>query len=347
MDPRKSRRRLAVLGTARLIAVITLAAACGGEVGQGSGPVDGPWSDVVAAAEREGAVTVYSSQVTDQLTALKAAFERQHPKIKLTYVRGAADEGLPKVEAEARTGRGIADLLVTAGVSWVTKNQPLFEAPRGPDFGAPAYNRAENVQGNSFVTGAVVLTYGWNTRLYPKGIKGWGDLLDPALTGGKIGVISPESAARVDFYQYLQENNGADFLTRLAAQRPRIYPSAQPMAAALTSGEVAVATFVEPLTDEKRSGAPVDWGLPKNFWGTRFFGNILKSAPHPNAAQVLGNFIVTREGQRADNRNAASALPDVPGTVGSTANVRKQDPSQLTQEKVRQFRSEWRRLFRG
>ncbi|MGH3391127.1 MAG: extracellular solute-binding protein [Actinomadura sp.] len=286
--------------------------------------------------------------MTDQLQALKSSFEKKYPKIKLTYVRGGGDEGLPKVEAEARTGRGIADVAVSASLSWMETHTRLFEAPRGPAFGAPGYDRAENLAtGTYYVISGAVLTYGWNTDLFPQGIRAWRDLFSPELAGGKIGVISPDTPARVDFYNYLTETQGADFLDRLAAQKPRIYPSALPVAAALTSGEIAAGVFVEPLTDEKSSGAPVDWGLARPAWGNRFYSVNLKSAPHPNAAQVLADFMVTAQGQQAVARNAASVLDDVPGAVSTTANLRKQDLSRLSPQKVREFRAGFERMFGG
>jgi ABC-type glycerol-3-phosphate transport system substrate-binding protein len=123
----------------------TSAAACGSSGGEENTPVAGAWPDVIKAAEKEGSVTIYSSQVTDQLQALKVAFEKKYPRIKLEYVRAAADAGVPKVEAEARTGRGIADILVTASAFWLETHSDLFAPVRGPAFDAAEYNRAENI----------------------------------------------------------------------------------------------------------------------------------------------------------------------------------------------------------
>jgi iron(III) transport system substrate-binding protein len=150
----------------------------------------------------------------------------------------------------------------------------------------------------------------------------------------------------VDFYHFLEENYGPGFLTKLAAQQPRIYPSVQPITAALISGEIAAGIFLEPLTDEKNSGAPVDWGrLSGKIWGTRFYAVNLKAGPHPNAGLVLANFMVTKEGQEAVARNAASVLQDVSTAVGTTKNMRQQDPTKLTPQKVREFRSEFQQMF--
>ena len=190
-----------------------------------------------------------------------------------------------------------------------------FVAPVGPAFDDPAYDRAANVSedGTFFTSTAAVLTFGWNTGQYPAGLTDYTDLLDPELAGGRIGVIEPAAPSIVDFWLYLEENYGEDFVTQLAAQEPKIYPSSLPMAQALTSGEISAGSFVSVLGDEKEQGAPVDSGLADEVWGARFNTAVLQTAPHPNAAQVLANFMVTQPGQEAIAHEAASVLPDVEG----------------------------------
>ncbi|WP_395103823.1 ABC transporter substrate-binding protein [Actinomadura sp. SCN-SB] len=340
------RRFLSGLALALAVALPGTACAAGPSTPAGNAPVDGTWQEIVAAAEKEGEVTMYSSQGTDQLEDLKARFEKKHPKIKLTLVRGTDADLTPKVEAERKTGKGIADLFIGASLVWIKANKDAYEAPRGPAFGAPAYRKATSVpDGSYFLTNAAILTFGWNTKLYKTGLKDYPDLLDPKLADGKIGVVKPAAPSFVDFYLYLKETYGADFVKKLGAQRPRIYPSSLPLAQALTSGEIAAAAFVQPLVDEKKAGAPVEWGLAKKAWGALFWGMALKSAPHPNAAQVLADFMVTEEGQQAIARKNSSVLPGIEGAVGDTGNVRRQDLSQLTPEKVRAYQAEWNEQF--
>jgi iron(III) transport system substrate-binding protein len=319
--------------------------ACGGSEPQGSASVaTGSWNDIVAAAEKEGKVTIYSGQGTDQLNELAAKFQEKYPKIKVQVVRGVETALAPKVEAEARTGKGIADLFVTTDRNWLEANKANIEAPRGPAFNDPAYNKAQNVlANNSFVVTAAVLTYAWNTERFNGKLSDYSGLLDPALAGGKIGIPPTKGATFVDFYQYLEENYGADFLQKLAAQKPRLYPSALPMAEALSSGEISAATFVQPQVDEQKAGAPVEWGVATPSWGARFEGTLLKSAPHPNAAQVLADFMITKDGQAAIARKAGSVLPDVPGAVAYTNDVRK--PSTMTPEQIKEYEQKLNDLF--
>jgi iron(III) transport system substrate-binding protein len=343
-------RKTLRVGTLAICAgAAALVTACGGSGGTNTAanaPAKGSWNDVVAAAEKEGKVTIYSGQGTEQLEDLAARFEKKYPKIDAEVVRAVETDLAPKVEAEARTGKGIADIFVMTDRAWLDANKATFVAPRGPAFDDAAYNRAEHqFDGNYFLVDATILTFAWNTERFAGKLQDYSGLLNPALADGKIGIVPADGAARVDFYQYLAENYGEDFLKKLAAQRPRVYPSALPMAQALSSGEIAAATMVEPQIDEKKAGAPVEWGLAQPAWGARFHGALLKSAPHPNAAQLLADFMITPEGQAAIARKAASVLPDIPGTVDETKNVRQPDPANLTPDKIRDYQAQWNELF--
>jgi iron(III) transport system substrate-binding protein len=343
-------RKTLRVGTLAICAgAAALVTACGGSGGTNTAanaPAKGSWNDVVAAAEKEGKVTIYSGQGTEQLEDLAARFQKKYPKVKVEVVRAVETDLAPKVEAEARTGKGIADIFVMTDRAWLDANKATFVAPRGPAFDDAAYNRAEHqFDGNYFLVDATILTFAWNTERFAGKLQDYSGLLNPALADGKIGIVPADGAARVDFYQYLAENYGEDFLKKLAAQRPRVYPSALPMAQALSSGEIAAATMVEPQIDEKKAGAPVEWGLAQPAWGARFHGALLKSAPHPNAAQLLADFMITPEGQAAIARKAASVLPDIPGTVDETKNVRQPDPANLTPDKIRDYQAQWNELF--
>jgi iron(III) transport system substrate-binding protein len=311
-------------------------------------PGGAAWQEVITKAKAEGKVTIYSSQGVDQLNDLGARFKKEYG-IDVEVVRAIDSELQPKVAAEHDTGKGIGDIIAQASAPWSVEKEGAawFVPATGPAFDAKEYDKATNVSkaGGYFVSTAAILTFGWNTQLYPKGLKDYPDLLDPALAGGKIGVIKPAAASIVDFYMYLTEKYGADFVSKLAAQKPRIYPSSLPMAQALTSGEIAAGSFVGVLTDEKAKGAPVDFGLSNTVWGARFLTSVLKSAPHPNAAQLLANYIVTTPGQEALARKSASVLPNVTGAITTVDKVRLQDLTKLTADIVTKFQADWDKMF--
>ena len=304
------------------------------------------WNKIVDAAKKEGAVTIYSSQGLVLLNDLADKFKKEYG-ISVTVVRGVDSELWPKVDAELSTGRGIADIAVLTDVLAMTDRSAkgMYIAPVGPAFDNPAYERKSKMPtGNFFETNAFVVAFGWNKDLFPAGIRDYPDMLNPALSG-KIGVPNPSVPALVDFYLFLEQNFGADFVVKLGALKPRIYPGALPLGQAVVSGEIAVAAYAQPLIDEQKKGAPVDWKVATKAWGARFYGQIPKTAPHPNAAQVLSNYIITPAGQEAVARLTASTLPNIPGTLTTTANVHRADMAKLTPDNVKAYQEKWRKLF--
>ncbi|GAA1651659.1 ABC transporter substrate-binding protein [Georgenia ruanii] len=336
-----------VAGTVTVaIAVAMSAAACGGSDST-SELVVGGWNAIVEAAEKEGKVTIYGSQGDTQLADLKERFEAEYD-IDVDVVRGGDGDLAAKVDAEAQTGRGAADLWFAASDPMIiaADDKGYFVSPVGPAFEADevAWD-VISPKGTYFTSNSGVLTIGWNVNELPEGMTDYTDFLKPEMKG-RFGVIEPLAAAYVDFYLWLEENYGDGFAEELAAQEPKVYTSTLAMAEAVVSGEIAAATFVQPLTSQMEAGAPVDWGIgAKGYWGPALKGGVLSSAPNPNAAQVLANFIVTRGGQEALGRDGGSILPDIEGAVGSAAEARISDNEILTPEKVSVFQDDWRRSF--
>lgn len=330
-------------------AVAIAGAACGGSVPSANLPVPGDWSAVVAAAEDEGSVHLYSTQHPDNLAKLKVAFERKYPRITLEFTRGTDVEINPRIEAEHRTGRGTADVHMTSDPVWTAtaaESGTYSIDPMGPSLNDPAYGRDRSVRGGKFfLTSAAVFGLGWNTAALPGGLATPADLLDPALRG-RIGVTNPSGfAAVVDQYQFFDRNWDPAFTEKLAAQRPRIYPSALSVAQALNSGEIVATPMVQPLVREQAAGAPVDWKLPDPAWGTPWYSHVLAAAPHPNAAQVLADFLVTGEGQAALSSGYAAALPDIEGAVARAQDVPFPDTAALAPEAVTRYQETWQGMF--
>ncbi|KRB76361.1 hypothetical protein ASE01_15320 [Nocardioides sp. Root190] len=332
------RRSIAALS---VLSLLGLAAACGSDEPD-STLAEGGWDSIVEAAKKEGSVTVYSSQGQTQLDDFAAAFEKEYG-IEVEVVRGIDPELQPKIEAEKQTGKTVADVYVSSlrPAQETFADQDYYVAPQGP-----AFEELDVMQGDEiFDIDATVLTFAWNTDLFPGKVESYADLLDPAFKG-KLGVPEPTSATFVDYYNYLTGIHGEDFLEKLAAQDPQIYPGALPAAEALSSGEIAGAIFVEPQVDQQEAGAPVDFGFEDEKWAAVFYGGIIADAPHPNAAQLLADFMLTEAGQEAIARKAASVRPDVPGTFGTLDSVRRIDYEALTPEAVTDFQNKWNKLFR-
>jgi iron(III) transport system substrate-binding protein len=335
-------RRSVLRGAARILAAAPLLYGTSSLI-RAQTPAD--WTKIVDAAKKEGQVTIYSAQGLVLLNDLAERFKKEYG-VTVNVVRAVDAELIPRVETELSTGRGIADIFVAADEGGVRDRHAkgVVVAPQGPAFNTALYDRKSRVpQGTYFEINAFVVAYGWNKEAWPQGIKDFKELLNPALTG-KIGLPNPSVPALVDFYLFLEENNGGpEFIAKLAALKPRIYPGALPIGQALVSGEISVAAYCQPLNDEIAKGAPVEWRIASRAWGARFWGQILKTSPHPNAAQLLANFMITQPGQEALARNTASVLPGIGLTT--TDRVHRQDLAKLTPDKVKAYQENWRKMF--
>jgi iron(III) transport system substrate-binding protein len=351
----QQRSRVALAFTAFTVAIGL--AACGSgasspgtQLSARTGPAgDAEWQKLVADAKSEGEVVIYGSHAEDTLNQLAAAFEKQYG-IKVRVFR-AADSGIePKLDAEAKTGNRIADVVGLSDEGYLKQAaaRAAYADPQGPALNVPDFNR----QANTLVPGvtrsvATTMSFAWNTDRYAKGLKDFRDLLDPSLAGGKIGILSPFTPAVMDFYTYLEKHDGADYLQRLAQQKPRVYGAGAAMAQALASGEIAAATQVAQVSlyQAKDAGAPVDGGLAQPAWGASIYDAVLAGAPHPKAAQLLLNYIFTPAGQEIIAHRTASVLPNVPGTATTIDKTTTGGAMEASPEEFKGFVDKFNQLF--
>ena len=351
---RATRVRTALAGG---VALALILAGCSGSAGSQT-ELAGSWDEIVAAANEEGTVTMYSTHSPTNLEALKTAFEAEYPDITLEYVRGTDADILPKIEVENQTGTGVADVHMTTDAGWINRSldDPDFSmevlAPNldNPDF------QSENsvIDDKFFVTSATVFGLGWNTDSVPDGLSTPDDVTDPKFAG-KVGVQNPNGIATyVDMYQTIDADYGDGFVGRLAEASPRIYASNVAVTQALASGEIWAAPMAgSTVLTEKAKGAPVDFALPDKPFGVPWYTHILGSAPSPNAAQVLSNFLISVAGQEAISADFVAALPDVPGASaveGTTVTAQEfglADQEGLDPESVAAYQAEWEAQFMG
>ncbi len=110
-----------------------------------------------------------------------------------------------------------------------------------------------------------------------------------------------------------------DYLKKFAAQEPVTIPAAQRVVLdKVISGEypLAVMTLNYHATISAEQGAPVQWIKMEPLLQSMSLISIVKDAPHPNAARLLVEFMLSDEGQKvmADN-DYMPASPAVPAKV--------------------------------
>jgi iron(III) transport system substrate-binding protein len=287
---------------------------------------DPKWDKVVRAAEREGRVEMYSLMLPVINERLEKAFEEAYPKIDVKITRVLGDKIDGTLDAERSTKRGGADIVDSTNHPWILEGlkKGYFVDAVGPNATKPEWTGKYLKEGKLQSSLFTVLGLATNKSVIETEVKDYRDLLKPELKGGKFGIVEPFVPTLAAFYAFLEENYGGEqFLRRLAAQKPVVYQSAVPMEQALIAGEIAVGSFVTSagIKDAASKGAPVEFVFPPKAFAAGNTTYILKWARHPNAAQVLMDFIATKEGQTAIAKDNVSPLDGIEGTVGSASQV--------------------------
>lgn len=354
-------RKFAALRIAVLVAAVALfASACGDDdtddaagadstttLGATSADEEGASDpdDLVAAAEAEGSVTYYSDQNVPNLEALEKAFEAEYD-IDLTFVRGLPTDLNPRVETELSIDRGEADVYTTADRRFAVTRSEAGDLT-APASGQVAELSDDLVPGDFVVTHASTVGFGWNTDLVDEPITSYEDLIRDDLKG-LIGVPEPTAEALVDFYLYLEDQFGEELVEDLAALEPRVYSGGSAILEAMGSGEIAATVYASPIIqDSIDDGAPLAWDRVDPAWGVPFNTMILRTSPHPAAAQLLVDFMLTEAGQTAVGTNYVTTIDEeLDGAIDSIDSISPSIAPTLMPDEVDAYRSKWQALFR-
>jgi iron(III) transport system substrate-binding protein len=303
------------------------------------------WKKLIAKAKSEGAVTIYSVQNPAGLQDLANAFKAKYG-ISVTVNRNVDSVLLSQINTEEGTHKATADIWVPSQkrlVFGAIQNGWVVDAV-GPAFFAKAFDRKSFMVSKSFIVGSAVLGMAWNTQAYGGSVNTPADFTKPEFKG-KIGVPDPRvSASFMDWYLYQQAKYGASFLQKLAAQNPKIYTSTLPMTQAVASGELAGAPCASgTAVDLKAAGAPIAYKTLADNWNAPYYGLLLKQAPHPAAAQLLANFLISPEGNKYADHGFGADYPNIEGTYYAKPRIIKLND--FTPAKVKAFNDLWVSLF--
>ena len=281
--------------------------------------LDGEWDRTVKAAEQEGQVNVYKIASESEWQA----FQKKYPKIKVNLFHASAAQHLQRIMAERRAGKFLADVVRLGGgtstslykAKAIDPLPPALILPEVKDQtkwfeGRHQYNDVENQY--VFIYAAFPLhLLGYNPKIVePQNLRSYTDLLDPKWKG-KITLKDPRDPGGASPLLFLYNNPqlGPEFIKKLftTAGLTLIRDERQQLDW-IASGKYPLAITAKPeqLEDAKGKGLPVEvldaHTMKKDGVGLEAGGTMIalaNKAPHPNAAKVLINWFLSREGQMA------------------------------------------------
>jgi iron(III) transport system substrate-binding protein len=258
---------------------------------------------LVAGARAEGKVTWYTSLAGSSYKELAQGFEKKYG-VKCEVYRAASNELMARITAEAKARQYLVDTIeTTLPLLKSLREDGLLAVYTSPHLAKyPA--QAKESAGKGLVYWGVnresFIGVGYNPSLIaPSAVpKNFAGLLHPQLKG-KIGMTTSDTGVRM--MGAMLKFKGEEFVKKLRAQELSLHSvSGRAMADLAISGEVPLSPsiFRDHAMESKLKGAPIDWvameGVPTNAGGT----SIVYQAPHPHAAVLMADFILSPEGQK-------------------------------------------------
>jgi iron(III) transport system substrate-binding protein len=286
---------------------------------------DGPdrMERLIAGAKKEGALTLYTSIAASDVSLMTSVFERKYG-VKVTVWRAANDKVLQRVMAEQSAHRYDVDSIQIASgeLEALTRENALQEV-RSPSFanlipGAVPKHR----KWAAHYLNVWVQAYNTNKVKKDELPKTYQDLLDPKWKG-RLGIEGNNEEWFYTVVDGMGETAGLKFFRDLVATNGLSVNNGHSLLNNLVAaGEVPLA-----LTDynympeqSKQKGAPIDWFVIEPAIARANGIAVSAHAPHPNAATLFYEFILSDDMQRAmsksgyvpTSRNVESPMKKIP-----------------------------------
>ena len=256
------------------------------------------------AARKEGALIVYGAGEKALWEPVRDAFAKRFPGINVEGVDQRGRETREKIIAEQQSRNYVADI----AISGPDTQAQLAEAGFVEEYAAIDLDKTIPALRHQHARSSprAVTLYGWavNTNLVPpdQEPKSWNDVLDPKWKG-KMVMDDPRGSGPGGTNMYGPEKMiGQTYTTRLAEQDVFFATQDGPLWTALVRGERALFLSAghPSAIAQRRAGAPIKYIKPAEGVGlTPSSQSLIKNAPHPNAAKLWIEWILTEEGQTA------------------------------------------------
>ena len=279
-------------------------------------------ASVIEGAKREAKLVIYTGVERAAAQVLVNAFKSKYPFIAAETVRASSSKLATRLDAELEANRVGGDVIEFSLLYLTTSLQQRGELLQydSPEYAKyPRQYSAPGYWAASGVSNIIVLV---NTRKIDEANipQSWWDLARP-FWKDKLTIDNLEVSGTG--YNWLtaivnDASLGWRFIEALGKNRPGIERGHAGMAQKVAAGEYAGAAEMSDfhLKNLRDAAAAVPlrgvWpseGVPSEPWTSA----ILKRAPHPNAARLFLDFLLSREGQSlyVQTMGWVSARPDV------------------------------------
>jgi iron(III) transport system substrate-binding protein len=273
------------------------------------------WNKVVAAAKKEGGLTLYGGYNV-AYRDYNAIFEKKFPGITLQFIQGSGNQLAVRIMSERRVNKFLADVVMGGSSTFQGYPEGTFVTTRSQMILPEVADESAWFGGHFSVVDAwgkyVISSQGslgqelaYNTNLVnPDEIQSWKDFLNPKWKG-KILYFNHGSVSDTFIFFYNHPDLGPEFIKSLFSDvQIKQTLNLRQGVEWLASGRYQIYMDGTPQAVEgvRKQGLPIALFPHSMAEGETMTGSyccvaVLDKAPHPNAAKVYFNWIMSREGQ--------------------------------------------------
>jgi len=303
---------------------------------------------LIDGAKKEGALVWYMSASIEDAQAILLAFNKKYPFLKTDFFRAGSARLFNRIMNEARAGKVLFDLVAVRGLeTHQLVKAGLLQPYVSPESAAyPAgFKDSKGYWVDYFNSYNVI---GYNTQLVAReqAPKSWEDLLDPKWKG-KIALDEENFSWYGAMTQKWGKEKTQRYMRALAKQDIQLRNGQTLIAQLMAAGEFSVAMVLAHRIEKmKEQGAPVAWVTTLDPVTVSLHPiGIAAKAPHPNAAKLFVDFILSKDGQQL--LLSIERTPARPG-IDTKMEAKKLQlfpmPPELG-ERYEQFQKEFREIF--
>lgn len=319
---------------------------------------------LIDAALKEGQVVYYDTviqpETNDELAAAFRTYFGLPASFQVNYSLSGTANLITRMEQEISAGRVSMDVASIAAPNWLfdkVKEGAVLEY-QSPEYAhyTEVFDANIGMPGYFAFNGAYVFAPMWNgDNLDFKGTS-WRDVIG-AIDPGKITIgDATASASHLATFHGLLQELGEEFFTGIAALKPSFLVRSEQLASRLVTGQDQMTLAGQPTRalQNNNRGANLRLLFPKE--GVVLMPQntfIFAKAPHPNAARLWIDFILSEEGQTILSRREAlmsgrkgfvSPVPEYAPAMSDVAIINL-DWRNLTNEALQKSRDTWVRIF--
>jgi iron(III) transport system substrate-binding protein len=320
--------------------------------------------NLIDAAVKEGeldyADTIIQPNTSKELVDAFRTYYGLPASFRVNFTLLGSEAMITRLEQEIGANRVTLDVAAVASPAWTFQAQRKgylleYHSPQYP-FYQSAFAAGLGVDGYFAFNGGYSQVPIWNGTLVDFRGTTYRDVVDVAQPGRfSIGDVA-HSESQLSTYIGLRQIYGTDFFAQIAKKNPAfIYRSEVSAQRVLTGQDLfALGGGAARVMQADKKGAKLKILYPSEGFTllpqTTF---ILKAAPHPDAAKLWIDFVLSEQGQSIICRREAlisgrsgfkSPVPDWVPEFGAIK-VIKIDWTKMNADRLKQYRSEWEKIF--